>query len=340
MSETSPVAAPNAIPDAAAADPAGQKASRKAAVKAWLYGYAAFYVVMFVLFFFSLATRAEKLSPQQWLERAGSGGLLSGWQGRLDHPDAHSADELAQLYAKRLVEVAPPGPPSAGEVRLIDAYSFSLPDGTRHTVESGQRLTRADVAALARAMVIDAGQGKVDANHKPMADLKVYKDSFLNDRDWNYILTIVNLIGFFLLVGLFLWGPLSGALGNMAGKAAQALERAQGAQAEAEEIKRKYIALQEEVATRREQNEKSAVSDVEEERARILESARHEAAALMEHLKASMDAEVAAAKEKIKGDVVRSALASARTALEQSVNEADHNAAVEAFIEDVGKTKV
>ncbi len=223
--------------------------------------------------------------------------------------------------------------PEAALVRLWTPLSFQAPDRINYALSAGQQLTPPEAVALARSLIKDAG---LPAGQKQFgAKLRIYGGGFLGAVPWEYLLNSYNILGMFLLAFVFLKEPLLGLLDASRSQVSGSLVRAREAQAKAEAIRRRRSDLEGEISSERQQLEEKVGAEAAAEGERIIALAKHEAAGLLEAVKSGVEAEVAAATEKLRARIAAQALEQAREMLAKEVAAADHDAAVGAFLDQL-----
>jgi F-type H+-transporting ATPase subunit b len=317
---------------------AGKEDSEKPRVdvKAWLWNYAIAYVFLFGLYFYASLTGKETLSPATWLSEkaAQSSGLLGGWDGVLPAKDRPNLDkEIAALYQKYQEDVSVDVEglrPLPAQIIFAEPYTLILPNGEKEILEEGARLTRLQAIALA-GMVVKGIKSP---------GMVIAKETFLYRLDWPYWLNILNVFGFFMLVGLFLWNPICGALQDMADKAAIALKKARDAQKESEDLAKQFSEVEAEIESKKKHNAETLANDIAEEKNNIISAANHEAETLEAHVASSIEVEIVIAKNQLKFETSRAALAEARQRIEKSSRQETHNVMIDEFIRDLAKAKI
>jgi len=246
-----------------------------------------------------------------------------------------------------------------GHVRLWQDLSFDGEHGERFRILKSSRLTTHEAVALAAAIILDERkfQQHKAALDRQMLPAEAYAEHLASLEDqrgikpfrvykpgtfipWPWIMTLYNLGGLFLLLAVFLRQPVRDFLDGNARTTREALARARAAEAEAQELKRRYETLVQEIEAERRQMEKTGEVELAEEHERIVQSARHEAAGMIEALKSSLDAEVASTAQRLRAEVAREAVRLAREMIEQEAQEADHAQEVDSFIRQVKEAKL
>jgi|GEM_PF-5620012 F-type H+-transporting ATPase subunit b len=268
--------------------------------------YLAVYAVLFLGYVTFLLTGKEAINGQAFINRAFPG--TGEMETRFDEKNGH--------------------------LRMWSDLTFSARHGdamVRHRIPEGEILTRNEAIILA---------GTIVDNPDEVKEIVIYKSGFLCKVPWPYMMTIYNIFGMFMLLIVFLRQPLGGALDESARKTRESLAAAEQARVEAQELKKRYENLVAEIEAEQRRMDENAKVEFVEEQARILQTARHEAAGIIESMKSSLDAEVAIQAKKLKARVAGEALAAAREAILREVGKADHDAAVDAFVADVKKVRL
>jgi F-type H+-transporting ATPase subunit b len=153
------------------------------------------------------------------------------------------------------------------------------------------------------------------------------------------IWTIVSFVIFFALLTKFAWGPIMKALETREKNIRESIESAERAKKEGEKVLAEHKAA---LQGAREETRKMIVEAKaigEEERAKIVEKAQTEGAALLKRAKAELGVEEAAAIQRVREEAVDLALGAASRLLERSLNDSDHRNMVEDFIKQVSAGK-
>ena len=194
------------------------------------------------------------------------------------------------------------------------------------------------------ALVIQADQQKGITDAKQMAFpykvLEIYKPGWFWNINWAYTFTVYNILGLFLGLYLGLKAPIRKMLGDSATETAQALASAREAKKEAAELKAKYEALVSEVAEEKKKLLESLEKEKELERVRQQEIAEAEAKAILKNVKSSINADIEMSATRLKQEIAEHAVREARKILTQEVNQSTHSAAVEDFITELEKTDI
>lgn len=164
-------------------------------------------------------------------------------------------------------------------------------------------------------------------------------DGLLSINPGLMVWTIVSFVIFFSLLTKFAWGPIMTALETREKNIRESIESAERAKKEGEKVLAEHRAA---LQGAREETRKmiaDAKAIGEEERAKIVEKAQTEGAALLKRAKAELRGEEAAAIQRVREEAVDLALAAASRLLERSLNESDHRNMVEDFIKQVSAGK-
>lgn len=165
-----------------------------------------------------------------------------------------------------------------------------------------------------------------------LPDLPFMHDTVLTGLPWAYGVNVLNIAGFYLLIGLFLWDFLMRFLDGERAKAADGLARAQAAEAEAEELRRLNAALTDELESRHAAMNALADAEGAVEQTRLLALAHRDAATRRAGFEDAVAAEIAAARHRLTVEVSRAVLRRAKQLLAEQATEEDHAFAVEKFI--------
>ncbi len=299
-----------------------KRGARRARLRRQLiWAYALGYLLLFGLYLFFLITGTTLVEPMDFVQRS--------------FARRHSSDvidlERAALEAMR-------GNRTPAEIRLAETISFYDENHDTIQVAAGDRLTLLTAAKLGRAILED--QTRPVENRTFAKPFKVYRESYLSNLNWPYWLTVYNAIGFFLLLLLFLWRPLQNYLGTQGKKTAVALRNSQEAQDEAEEYRNKYRNMAAELEQRSESLRNDIDSSIEEERAAALDNARKSAERIAGGIETALDTEARARTERLGEHAAREACRLARELLEKRLGQAEHDAAIDELIADIGAVRV
>ncbi len=164
-------------------------------------------------------------------------------------------------------------------------------------------------------------------------------DGLLSINPGLMVWTIVSFVIFFSLLTKFAWGPIMKALETREQNIRESIESAERAKEEGEKVLAEHRAALQSAREETRQMIADAKAIGEEERAKIVEKAQTEGAALLERAKAELRGEEAAAIKRVREEAVDLALGAASRLLERSLNESDHRIMVEDFIKQVGAGK-
>lgn len=164
-------------------------------------------------------------------------------------------------------------------------------------------------------------------------------DGLLSINPGLMVWTIVSFVIFFALLTKFAWGPIMKSLETREKNIRESIESAERAKEEGEKVLAEHKAALQNAREETRQMIADAKAIGEEERAKIVEKAQTEGAALLERAKAELRGEEAAAIQRVRKEAVDLALGAASRLLERSLNEGDHRNMVEDFIKQVGAGK-
>ncbi len=342
-------AANPAIPDEtgnAPANPAGNTennapAGLGATPGIWLVkAYAGIYALLFAAYFIYCLTAYQELKPVTRFIDIAFPSL------KPESPDGYAGIPMAGISGSLDEE--------HGHMRFWQEVSFNGAHGVRYEIPAGARITTHEAEALARAIIRDeaghkASLARIMSENIPQAE----KDEKLQALDsqrivkqiliykpgrfipWPLIMTLYNIGGLFLLLGVFLRLPISNYLDQNAAATRRALERTRKAEAEAEELKARYQKMLNELKAERRSMDENLVVELAEEKQNIIDSARQEAQAMLAHLRETLDSEVKTAARDLRAAVADEAITKARTIITGRNLEQTHQAAVTTFINDI-----
>lgn len=101
-------------------------------------------------------------------------------------------------------------------------------------------------------------------------------------------MTFYNALGFFLLLGLFLWRPIMHYLGTQGKKTAVALRNSRDAQQQAADYRNRYRSLAGEIGDKGEKMRQHIAEAVEADRAAALQAADRQAKAIADGVAAAL----------------------------------------------------
>lgn len=284
-----------------------------------IWAYALGYIILFGLFVYWLLTGTATITPEQFVARAFPGSASSS-----------TADlEQAAYRAMR-------GNRTPAEIRVAGAISFYDDARNQVHVEEGNRLTLQTAAKFGRAILED--QKRPPASREFREPIEIYKETYLAGINWPHILTLYNALGFFLLVGLFLWRPVTHYLGTQAKKTAVALRNARDAADEAERFREKYRKLAGEIEAKTAELAGRTAAALEKERGIAMERARRKAGEISGNIKGALENE----ERRLAGDIGRETVGAAcdraKELLRERIGQAEHDAAIDELIHDIAAT--
>lgn len=159
----------------------------------WLYALG--YLLLFGCYMVFLLTGKTSITPEGFIEQA----------FYMRHSSEVLDLERAALEAMR-------GNRTPAEIRMAQTLRFYDQNHDTVHVEKGDRLTLLTAAKLGHAIIEDQKR-PVDRREfrEPFA---IYREGYLSTVNWPYWMTFYNALGFFLLLGLFLWRPIMHYLGT------------------------------------------------------------------------------------------------------------------------------
>jgi F-type H+-transporting ATPase subunit b len=218
-----------------------------------------------------------------------------------------------------------------GQVTLWERLVFTAPDGIKFDIEAGTTLSKKQILALGQTIIADLAKKKEDKQI----------GKFLINRfpiDFKTIMTVYNIFGLFLLGYTFLKSPLLGFLDSGAKEVRSEIQKAREAREHAETIKERYEALIAQIEVEKAERAERAERDGKVERQRILEDARREAKEIVKHVQTGIEATIYHEIENLRRSIAREALAYAKDLASKDLSEADHEAALDAFVADCHAT--
>lgn len=286
-----------------------------------IVGYSVIYLFLFILYGVFLFTGTRELTPEEFIKKA-----FSKRQGT----------ELFDL--ERAAMLAMKGNRTPAEVRFAEPLSFYDENKDMVRVEAGDRLTLLTAAKLGQAVIEDLGRSEKNRTFgKPFI---LYDETFLASLDWPFWLMLYNLLGFFLLLIIFLWKPISHYLGAEAKKTAAAIDNAKNAQVEAEELLDAYRELAADIEAKRADETRNMTESVREEGEAALIEAQKQAEAIKEGVGSAAENEMRRARRRLRENLAREACARARAAIEAGMTPEIHDRAVADVIRDIGGMKL
>lgn len=284
--------------------------------KQMLIAYALGYFILFGCYGYFLFAGTTTISPEEFVAKA--------------FALRHSSDvidlERAAVEAMR-------GNRTPAEIRMAQALSFY--DEAKDTIHvaSGDRLTLLTAAKLGHVIIEDQ---KLEASKRTFTKpFRVYKESYLTNVNWPYWLTVYNSLGFFLLLGLFLWRPLMHYLGTQGKKTAVALQNSRDAQEAAAGYRSKYRHLAGEVDGLAENRRADVTARNDAEREKALEAARRQAHDIAGGVEGALRDEVEELSGRIGAKAAIAACEQARVILEGRLGQKEHDAAIDDLIADI-----
>ncbi len=295
-----------------------RRGARRAEIrKQIIWVYALIYLLLFGGYMFFLLTAKYDLTPTEFLNRAFS---------------QRAGTSILDL--ERAAYEAMRGNRTPAEIRMAQELSFYDQNKDHIVVEKGSRLTLLTAAKLGQAIIED--EAKPADKRSFTTPFKVYKETHLAGVEWPYVMTLYNSIGFFLLLGLFLWRPIMHFLGTQGKKTAVAVENARAAQDQAAAYRNKYRSLSGEIAEKGERL--SAELDKRSAAAHelALENAKRQAQDITGGVAGALENAERRHTADIESSVALAACDQAKEILAKRLGAAEHDAAIDELIADIG----
>lgn len=296
---------------------AQKTSSRKQA----LISYAIGYVIIFGLYLMFRLTSTYELRSEDYLTNA-----FSRRQG----------ETIVDL--ERAAYEAMRGNRTPAEVRFATDLSFYDRNKDLVKIHAGNRITLQNSAKLARAIIDDLR--RPPENSEFAKPFKLYDETWIASVDWPYWLMAYNLLGFYLLCGMFLWKPISDFLATQGNKTSSALDNARKAHEHSEDIRDNYRQLAATLEKRREHLEGSLEEWAEEERNSALDKAHAQAASIAGSVAAAMATEVHTVREELLSSTVNEACRRAAEIVRSKAGKAEHDAAIDNLITEIESMKL
>ena len=156
---------------------------------------------------------------------------------------------------------------------------------------------------------------------------------------WTSIFTLCNLIILFLVAKKFLFKPVKKMIDSRQQEIDDMYENAEKSSKEAEELKIEY---EERLRNAQEESEdimRRATRNAKLKEEEILKNAREEASATMRRASEQIELEKRAAINEIKNDVSNIAIDIAQEVLKRDINQSEHSAMIDSFIDKLGDEK-
>jgi F0F1-type ATP synthase membrane subunit b/b' len=275
--------------------------------------YAVGYLAIFGLFVYWLLTGAVAMTPEQYLESAFA---RRQGEGIMDL-------ERAAMEAMR-------GNRTPAEIRLAQNLDFFDENRNTVTVEKGNRLTLLKAAQFGHAIIEDLK--REPARREFQGAIAVYKESHLANVNWPHLMTVYNAIGFFLLVGLFLYRPVVHYLGTQGKKTAVALKNARSAAETAADYRDRYRDLADDIEEKGRELRADAADRIEQERGAALKRAGRQAEEIAGGVAGALNRDVLRHAGDIGRTAATAACEQARDMLRERLGPAEHDAAIEELI--------
>ncbi len=291
-------------------------AHKSSSRKQILIAYAIGYVVIFGMYLAFMLTATHTVKSEDYLTNA-----FSRRQGETI-PDL----ERAAYEAMR-------GNRTPAEVRFAADLTFYDRNKDLVKIKAGDRITLQNAAKLARAIIDDLR--KPPENSEFATPFKLYDETWIASVNWPYWLMAYNLLGFYILCGLFLWKPISDFLATQGNKTTSALDNARKAHEKSEEIRDEYRQLAATLEKRRETLESEIEEWAETERENALAKAHGQAASIAGSVAAAMEAEIHSVRENLQTSTGNEACRRAAVIIRSKSGKAEHDAAIEDLIAQV-----
>lgn len=153
---------------------------------------------------------------------------------------------------------------------------------------------------------------------------------------WDIVVSLCNLAILFLLIKKFLYNPVRKMLDKRRQSIDDEYASATDARSKAESDKAEY---EKKLAGAKEdaQNIIKKATDTADERSKeIVSSAREEASHIVSRAQSAAELEKKKAQQEIKSEIISVSSMLAEKLLEREINEADHKAMIDSFIEKIG----
>lgn len=155
---------------------------------------------------------------------------------------------------------------------------------------------------------------------------------------WAILISLANLLILFLIVKKFLFGPVK----SMMEKRKQEIEKeysdASDLKQEASRAKEEYEGQLKNAKLQADEILTQAASAAKLREEKIVSLAKEEAEAIIKRAEAEAELTAKAAEEGIKHEIVNVSTLLAEKMLEREINEKDHHALIDSFIERIGET--
>lgn len=299
-----------------------KRGARRASIRKqaiWLYALG--YLVLFGSYLFFLFTGKAAITAEEFIEKS--------------FYMRHSADvidlERAALEAMR-------GNRTPAEIRMAQTLRFYDEEKDTIHVEKGDRLTLLTAAKLGHAILED--QKRPPEKREFKEPFQIYRETYLAGVNWPYWMTVYNALGFFLLLGLFLWRPIMHYLGTQGKKTAVALRNSRDAQQEAAEYRDKYRALAGEIDDKGEELRGQVRERTDADRDEMLLAASRTAEDIAGGVATALQNEERELSGRIGADAALEACDQARRILQERLGQAEHDVAIEELIADIAGMKL
>ena len=154
---------------------------------------------------------------------------------------------------------------------------------------------------------------------------------------WQILISLCNLLILFLLMKKFLYKPVRKMLSERQKAIDDSFEKAKEAENDANESKRLWNEKLKGAETEAGKIIKSAVTNAEKRSDEIIFSAKEEASYIKQQAQNDIELEKKKAEDEIKNEIADVSAALAGKLLEREINESDHRAFVNNFIDNIGE---
>ncbi len=284
----------------------------------WLYALG--YLLLFGCYMVFLLTGKTSLAPEAFIEQA----------FYMRHSSEVLDLERAALEAMR-------GNRTPAEIRMAQTLRFYDENHDTVHVEKGDRLTLLTAAKLGHAIIED--QQRPPDRREFREPFSIYREGYLSTVNWPYWMTFYNALGFFLLLGLFLWRPIMHYLGTQGKKTAVALRNARDAQQQAADYRDQYRALAGDIGDKGDKMRQHIAETVEADREAALQAADRQAHAIAAGVEAALRNERQQLTCRLSAQASAAACEKARRLLEIRLGQREHDIAIDELIADIASLK-
>lgn len=286
-----------------------------------LIAYGIGYLVLFALYASFLLFGSYEITSSEYLRKAFA----------KRHGETVRALMRAALEATRSNR-------TPAEVRFAKEVTFYDAEKDLVVINAGDRATLLTAAKLGEAVIGDLA--KPEQSRSLPGVFVLYKESWLASVDWPYWLMVYNLLGFYLLIILYLWRPIAEFFATQGKKTSIAIETARKAQEEAENLRNGYRQLAADIEEKRVKLQDDLEETAQAEHEAAMDAAQAQAQDIAGGVETAIDAETHKVLAGIKTALVNDACQRARELLAARVGPSDHDRAVDDLIADIGKMKL